>query len=758
VDTAAVVRLAEATGPGRTIVGGKAACLAQLAAAGFAVPAGFVVTGGGPDDPALDGLVATEAGRLTGARFAVRSSAADEDLPDASYAGLYDTFLDVPAARLGTAVRECFSAADSPRVAAYRQHRAGGVAAMAVLVQVMVDAVAAGVTFTAHPVTGDRHQTLITATPGLGEALVSGRTAGEEWVITGGRAALTRRGPTRVLTGRQARAVAGLAGRVADLLGRPQDVEWAIDRDGRLWLLQARPMTALPPPAPGRGLWMRNFRLGEWLPEPVTPLFATWLLPLIEDGYLDGMHATVGLRIPFRWTLVNGWYYNAAPIPSPALLARVLGHGRRTVVILFNALVQTGRSPVAADRAVLAALDRRWREQELPRYRRLVTAATAETPTADPHRLVELVDQLGRQAGIALWYLAIVGGSAWKMEACLTRFTRRHLADILPDRDGGPQVLLRGLPGTAPALDPHAVHSADWYHPTATELPMPTPGARTGADRHASLAAQRTTAEHACAAALAGQPRRLAQFAGLLQVTQRYTVIREQQARTLTLAWPALRDCAHRLGLHLVDTGAIPDVDDVYFCTRAELDAALATSPGPRAEVTAHRRTQWQQQRRLPAPLTLGHPPRLIGDVIARTIARARPTGVTAEAGSDVIIGHPASAGQATGPVRIITDPHDFPTFTDGDILVTHATAPAWTPLFARAAAVVTDGGTLAAHASLIAREYGIPAVVGTGTATTRLRTGQHVTVNGTTGTVTIHHRQSPDPARPAPRPSACAP
>ncbi len=79
-------------------------------------------------------------------------------------------------------------------------------------------------------------------------------------------------------------------------------------------------------------------------------------------------------------------------------------------------------------------------------------------------------------------------------------------------------------------------------------------------------------------------------------------------------------------------------------------------------------------------------------------------------------MGHPASAGQATGPVRIITDPRDFPAFAAGDVLVARATAPAWTPLFARAAAVVTDGGTLAAHASLVAREYGIPAVVGTGT------------------------------------------
>ena len=83
---------------------------------------------------------------------------------------------------------------------------------------------------------------------------------------------------------------------------------------------------------------------------------------------------------------------------------------------------------------------------------------------------MQLVDQLGRQAGIYLWYLAIVGGSAWKMEACLTRFCRQHLAQVLSEEKGGTQVLLRGLPGTQPVSTAHAVQSADWYHPVAELL------------------------------------------------------------------------------------------------------------------------------------------------------------------------------------------------------------------------------------------------------------------------------------------------
>jgi rifampicin phosphotransferase len=151
------------------------------------------------------------------------------------------------------------------------------------------------------------------------------------------------------------------------------------------------------------------------------------------------------------------------------------------------------------------------------------------------------------------------------------------------------------------------------------------------------------------------------------------------------------------------------------------------------ANPAADGRHRWEQHRRLLAPITIGRPPRLVGDVMNKTVREAR----TGQAAADAIVGHPASAGRATGPVRIIRGPQDFESFADGEVLVAKATSPAWTPLFARAAAVVTDGGTLAAHASLIAREYGIPAVVGTADATGRLHNGQFVTVDGNAGTVT---------------------
>jgi phosphohistidine swiveling domain-containing protein len=281
------------------------------------------------------------------------------------------------------------------------------------------------------------------------------------------------------------------------------------------------------------------------------------------------------------------------------------------------------------------------------------------------------------------------------------------------------------------------VQSVDWCHPVAAELSTADTALPDGSARHARLAAQRATTEQACRAALAGRPRLMAEFEQLSQVNQHYAVIREEQARDFTLAWPVLRACVRRLGEHLVAAGTITHHDDVFFCTRDEVAAGLVGRARSIDATVRERREQWQRQRAQAAPLTLGHPARLIGDVIDRAVTEARGPG---EVGEGVIVGHPASAGRATGPVRIVHGPQDFAAFRDGDVLVAKATAPVWTPLFARAAAIVTDGGTLAAHASLVAREYAIPAVVGTGNATVRLHPGQLVTVDGAAGTVTPHN------------------
>ncbi|GAA3814975.1 hypothetical protein GCM10022226_39750 [Sphaerisporangium flaviroseum] len=693
-----IINLAAAAGLGRERIGGKADALALLAAEGFPVPDGFVVPADATPSAAE---LRRAADGLGDGPFAVRSSAVAEDLPGASYAGLYETCLDVPAPEVADAVARCREAARAERVLAYHVSERGD--GVAVLVQPMVAAQAAGVAFTANPLSGDRDETVITAVRGLGEPLVSGAVTGEEWVVRRKWTVHPPHQPPSVLNAGQARDVARLAWRVQERFGSPQDIEWAIEA-GQVRLLQARAMTALPEPvswkAPGPGLWLRNFRLGEWLPDPVTPLFADWLLARIDEGFRAGMRDTAGAAVRFPYAIVNGWYYTH-PTPAfgelPGALIRSRG---RLLPFMRNALLRPGRDPAAAHNALLDRLHEQWLERELPAYQELL-----DQPPAD-----ELIDAIGHAAGRQLWYLAVLGGAAWKMESCLTRFLGDHdLADI-----NAPSLLtgLTELTHTAPS---HAVHSIDWYHPTAGELQAATveePAPRQEAAR------LRAEAEHICRERL--RPPALTRFTALLQTTRHYTAVRERQARDLTLGWPLLRACVLRIGRRLAESGGIDTPDDVFFLTRVELHRP----PSGRAK---QRRTAWQQQRRLAAPLSIGSPPPLIGRHLEHTLGLTRHGALT---------GQPASPGRAGGPACIVHDLSDADRVQPGDVLVARTTAPAWTPLFARVAAVVTDGGTLAAHASLIAREYGIPAVVATGDATVRLHDGQYVIVDGTRGWV----------------------
>ncbi|HEX6483049.1 MAG TPA: PEP/pyruvate-binding domain-containing protein, partial [Ktedonobacteraceae bacterium] len=302
--------------------GTKAAKLSELARAGFPVPNGFVLTTNafdnflaanafGPDaspeaviaatlptDVAAALLAAAEV--LGDVPLAVRSSGTSEDLPIASFAGQYETVLDVCGTdALLAAVQRVFASVFSHRVTVYHsaqgQHARGH---MAVLVQRMVTADAAGVAFTANPVTGERSEVVISAVKGSGERLVSGRATPDEWIVYD-QEAICRTAPEGAIDMDQALAVATLARRVeAYYSGIPQDIEWALV-GGELLLLQARPITALPEPvawkAPLPGAWARHIRLGEWLGDPVTPLFESWLLDRIEERLGTNQRQLAGL-------------------------------------------------------------------------------------------------------------------------------------------------------------------------------------------------------------------------------------------------------------------------------------------------------------------------------------------------------------------------------------------------------------------------------------------------------------------------------
>jgi rifampicin phosphotransferase len=266
-----VLELAQVDASMLGLVGGKAAGLGELIGAGFRVPEGFClttrahVTGEIPEREVLDAYR-----RLGAGRVAVRSSATAEDLPDASFAGQQDTFLNVSGEQeLLSAIRRCWDSLHSDRAVAYRDaNEIGTDVHMAVVVQRMVDAKAAGVLFTANPLTGTRAEMVVDAAPGLGDVVVDGSVIADHYVLDGT--------PPRTggcLDRGQLDALRDAGARVQESFGSPQDIEWAIDRDGELWLLQSRAITTLFPLPPRTDDLRVYFEMGhmQGMLRPFTP-------------------------------------------------------------------------------------------------------------------------------------------------------------------------------------------------------------------------------------------------------------------------------------------------------------------------------------------------------------------------------------------------------------------------------------------------------------------------------------------------------
>jgi phosphohistidine swiveling domain-containing protein len=485
--------------------------------------------------------------------------------------------------------------------------------------------------------------------------------------------------------------------------------------------------------APLPGAWSRAFRLGEWLGDPVTPLFESWLLSRIE-GRMHGFYGSLlGIDVPHPGhVVVNGWYFyglNFLPAKPAAmvwmmirhLLPRLVRHPRRTAIAL---------PPVA--HFSVSLYEAEWRSDVRPRYRQLAAEAAAEIETASSDRLVDLIDELADAAGDYFTSLTAVAGYASKAELPLARFYSAYLA---PQIGGSHLELLAGLGSEVSGQAVHAVRTLDWMEPTLGESGVRRDPARANG-RHSDARSRRQEAESRAREALRSNSRRLRRFERLLAVAQRYAEIREELVGEWTLPWPILRGAVLRLGSDLVARNAIDRLEDVWFLRRNELLAALEGTFVLTATEAADRWRTWDRQRRLVPPLSLGTIPPMIKGFVESAEAAIRGTAARPSAGGAAIVGIPASAGRASGPVRVVHSVEEFDSVQAGDVLVAPMTAPAWTPLFDRVVAIVTDTGGAAAHASIVAREYGLPAVVGTGDATRLLRDGEIVEVDGSAGLV----------------------
>ena len=590
-----ILRLADVRMADAAAVGGKAAGLGELAAIDARVPDGMVLTVDGASLPPdrREALIREAVLGLSG-RFAVRSSSIGEDGVERSFAGIYERSSTCPRRPRPRQSTACSPAQLAARVAEYEPADGGR---MAVIVQQMVAPAAAGVALTADPINGDRSTCVVTAVRGLGERLVSGEARGDEWLVRGD-VATARRQVEQAVDRRQAILVANEARRIAATRGTPQDIEWAIDAGGTLWILQARPMTGLPPEVswdpPVPGAFTRQFRLGEWIGEPVTPLFESWLLSTMEERMHAWFFEQIGQRAPAPLhVVVNGWYFYSLNWFGPAAIIRNLPRMLWTLVRHPRRIAGINPSTV---RHSFPIVEREWRADFRPRYRAAVQEAQDRVETVPVTELPALIDDLAGLSGEAFGWLAALAGAAYKMELNLAGFYQKHLRGTL----GGSHLpLLTGF--DAPREDgAHAVVSLDWWYPIAA-----TGSAAPMAD-HERLVEARHEAEAAAFGALSSSPRRLSAFRRLLADAQHLVPVREEQVGELTIAWPVMRRGVVRIGEALAARGIIEAADDVFFLSHDEALGALTDGRLDSGVDVAERRASREEQGRLVPPLLIG--------------------------------------------------------------------------------------------------------------------------------------------------------
>ncbi len=830
------------------LVGGKGASLARLARAGFRVPPGFHVTTSayldfidrdGLLEPMLaamsavqvsdaatfdaassligelfadQALPASTAAAISGAyaslgddvRVAVRSSATVEDLAGTSAAGQHDTYLNIQGeAAVLDAVKRCWASLWSARAIGYRARH--GIdprdVSIAVVVQRLVLAEAAGVMSTVDPVSGAHDQVVISANWGLGESVVAGDVTPDAAVVdrASGRLVSYQAGGKRtmivaygagvratdtpsdlrsaaVLAPNRAAELARIGLAIEKLYAQPMDIEWALAA-GEVSVVQARPITT----APGSGeqwndslhgdyLWT-NGNLGEALPDVMTP--ATWsfiqlfmtrmMFPPSLPGYpgygrIGGrcyanvsmsisLEALVGIS-PHRFVSLLGPVLGTLPpveeIPHPhlprwkvtrlmlpatiAMARRVSASQKRMSDFLAEAPSRCDQLRAEIEQTTDATtLARLWRDQVRPLIEEaadMLAAAGAHGTTllSGPGKLAKLVGEAdaalllsGQPArGTPLASLGPVIG--------LTRLVRGEIDRGTYARQYGHRSAHEAeLSIPRPAEDPA------WIDDQLAALQD------TSLDAKVMLVNQEAARAAAWKRLEQQDPKKAAAARNIIMrwapIARDREAARSEVVRSMWVA----RTWVLRAG-ELAGHG-----DDLFFLGLPEILNLLGGNPAPLAKAPA-RRAAYETYRALPSypalirgrfdPIRWAADPNRRSDYYDEHAETTQP--------DHAITGFPGAAGVVEGTARVLRTPEDAAQLVEGEILVTTVTNIGWTPIFPRAAAIVTDVGAPISHAAIVARELGIPAVVGCGNATMRLHSGNWVRVDGGKGTVEL--------------------
>ena len=762
------------------------------------------------------------------AAYAVRSSATAEDLPSASSAGQQDTFLNVlgPAAILPH-ISRCWASLFTERAVTYRlrnglDHRK---VHMAVVVQQMVLPHAAGVVFTADPVTSNRKVTSVEATFGLGEALVSGLVNADSYKVRDGKivakAVATKRlaihaspgggtqeeaiHPTRqvqpALTDAQVLQLARLGRRIEAHFGRPQDIEWCLVDDG-FQIVQSRPVTALfPIPAAedGENHVYVSVGHGQMMTDPMKPLglsvFQLTALPRMHEAggrlFVDvterlatpatraGTLEVLGKGDPLigdalRTILERGDFLpslpdegpggapptgpppGGAPAPietDPAIVTELIG-GRQASLAALKRDIRTKSGSALLDfiladigemkRIVFDPLSQQvvmggmeatwWLNDQLQEW--LGEKNVADTLTQSvPHNvtsemglaLLDVADVI-RPHPEVVDFLHGVEGAGVEDEGFL---------DQMAELAGGREA--RGA--IAAFLDEYGMRCVGeiditrprWSERPATLVPVILGNIRNfepgAGERHFEQGRQEAWAKEQDVlerlAALPDGERKAAEVKAMIDRVRTFAGYREYPKYVIVSRYFVYKQALLEEAERLVQAGALREKEDIFYLTFQELQDLMGAN-----HVDDHLIAERKDAFRSFHALT---PPRVLtsdGEVIAGTYRRD-------DVPAGALVGLAVSAGIIEGRARVIHDMAEAD-LEAGDILVTTHTDPSWTPLFVSIAGLVTEVGGLMTHGAVIAREYGLPAVVGVEQATRLIRDGQRIRVNGTDGYVEI--------------------
>ncbi len=872
-------------------VGGKAANLGEMMRAGLPVPPGFCVTtaaytlvaGASNLEPILAELATTPVGdtaRLTalasaarekllatlipanvfeaiiaayhalgdGVPVAVRSSATAEDLPYASFAGQQDTYLNVLGEdALIDAVRRCWASLWTDRAVSYRASNAidPHSVRLAVAVQRMVNATVAGILFTANPLTGKRRQAVIDASPGLGEAVVSGAVNPDHFVVNtaSGEIVERRLGDKRViiqasagggtqrseqsrqddcLSDEHLRTLANIGAKVEAHYGAPQDIEWAIDASGYLWLTQARPITTLfplPVTAPATddvlhvyfslnvvqgvyraftpmglsfahlfgssmarafGMPPRDRLIGPAvLSEAASRLFLDVTVPLrsafgrrlliraarIGEARSAGLfeQLTTDPRLSLvparRWrfarTFASFMAFTRAPLYLPQALLRPQAAVARVQRISaelqqFNTIVEKAGPAGSIER--LATLEQ-FLLDNTPRILGRIAptficgllahhlAGRLLDGLATPDELQSVLRGLPHnpttEMDLALWELAQhVQGDAvaarYLRETSLTQQGEDYRAGSLP------HLLQQELSAFLEAYGHRGVAEIDVGLPRWSENPTHLLGILANylqlsdPNMAPDIQFQRGAREaEAMATVLTRRATRKGRLRGLLvgfllKRTRQLSGMREMPKFCVVYLLARAREQLWLIGEKLTQGGRLEQDGDIFFISLSEARAALLGTDMRPKVLERHATYDHELKRR--------HIPRvLLSDGTEPAASQTQAV----ESAAKTLRGTPASSGVVSGKARVILDPNGAQ-LEPGEILVAPSTDPGWTPLFLTAGGLIMEMGGAISHGAVVAREYGIPAIVGVPGATERIATGQHVTVDGSTGIVTL--------------------